>query len=88
MSRNAGMREPGLSEDESRMNRATASCVIAARLVLTVRFRTPIWPVLLHPLAEAILIALGLSSWWRCKTGRGVEWKGRRYRSGAEAPGR
>jgi hypothetical protein len=39
---------------------------------------------LLHPVGEAILVALGLSSWWRCKSGRGVEWKGRRYRAGGE----
>src|SRR5262245_19828183 len=35
--------------------------------------------VLLHPLAEAILLSIGLSSWLRCKSGRGVDWKGRRY---------
>lgn len=57
---------------------ASAS-VLLMRLLLAVRFRHPLWSVLLHPLAEAILIALGLSSWWRCKTGRGVAWKGRQY---------
>jgi len=57
---------------------ASAS-VLLMRLLLAARFRHPLWSVLLHPLAEAILIALGLSSWWRCKTGRGVTWKGRRY---------
>jgi len=59
-----------------------ALCVLAMRAVLAVRFRHPWWSVLLHPLGEAILLALGLSSWWRCKSGRGVEWKGRRYRAG------
>ncbi len=61
-----------------------ALCVMAMRAVLAVRFRHPWWSVLLHPVGEAILLALGLSSWWRCKSGRGVEWKGRRYRAGAE----
>lgn len=61
-----------------------ALCVLAMRAVLAVRFRHPWWSVLLHPVGEAILLALGLSSWWRCKSGRGVEWKGRRYRAGAE----
>jgi len=37
----------------------------------------------LHPLAEAFLILLALSSWWRCRAGKGVEWKGRRYHPGA-----
>jgi len=58
-----------------------ALCVLAMRAVLAVRFKHPWWSVLLHPLGEAILLALGLSSWWRCKSGRGVEWKGRRYRA-------
>jgi chlorobactene glucosyltransferase len=57
---------------------ASAS-VLMMRSLLAARFRHPLWSALLHPLAEAILIALGLSSWWRCKTGRGVTWKGRRY---------
>jgi chlorobactene glucosyltransferase len=61
-----------------------AFTVLAMRAVLAVRFGHPWWSVLLHPLGEAILLALGLSSWWRCKSGRGVEWKGRRYRAGAE----
>jgi chlorobactene glucosyltransferase len=61
-----------------------ALCVLAMRAVLAVRFGHPWWSVLMHPLGEAILVALGLSSWWRCKSGRGVLWKGRRYRAGAE----
>jgi glycosyltransferase involved in cell wall biosynthesis len=57
-----------------------ALCVLAMRVALALRFKHPLWSVLLHPLSELILIAVGLSSWWKCKTGRGVEWKGRRYR--------
>lgn len=56
-----------------------ALIVLLIRLVLSLRFRQPIWAVLLHPIAEAILIALGFSSWRRCKTGQGVLWKGREY---------
>ncbi|HEY0097505.1 MAG TPA: glycosyltransferase [Pyrinomonadaceae bacterium] len=59
-------------------------CVLAMRAALALRFKHPWWSVLLHPCGEAILLALGLSSWWRCKSGRGVVWKGRRYRAGAE----
>lgn len=60
-----------------------AVCVFLMRAALAVRFGHPWWSVALHPLGEAVLVALGLSSWLRCRTGRGVEWKGRRYRAGA-----
>ena len=53
--------------------------LVAVRLLLAVRFRHPVWTVLMHPVAEVILIGIALASWWRCRTGRGVEWKGRRY---------
>lgn len=62
---------------------ATALCVLTIRAALALRFRHPWWSVLLHPLGESILLALGLSSYWRCKRGRGVEWKGRRYHTEA-----
>jgi glycosyltransferase involved in cell wall biosynthesis len=52
---------------------------LAIRALLVMRFGHPWLSVLLHPAAEAILLAIGLSSWLRCKSGRGVEWKGRRY---------
>lgn len=51
----------------------------AIRILFAVHFRTPIWPVLLHPLAEVVLLGIAFGSWWRCRSGRGVEWKGRRY---------
>ncbi len=56
-----------------------ALAVLGIRGLLALRFRQPLWSVLLHPIAEGMLLALGLHSWWRCRTGRGVEWKGRRY---------
>jgi glycosyltransferase involved in cell wall biosynthesis len=58
---------------------AAALAVLLMRLLLAVRFGHPLWAILLHPVAEAILIFVGLSSWWRCKSGRGVVWKGRAY---------
>ncbi|HZH29593.1 MAG TPA: glycosyltransferase [Pyrinomonadaceae bacterium] len=60
---------------------ALALCALLMRATLALRFGHPWWSVALHPLGEAILVALGLSSWRRCKSGRGVEWKGRRYRT-------
>jgi len=65
-----------------------AVCVLAARVALALRFGHPWWSAALHPLGEALLVALGLASWLRCKSGRGVEWKGRRYRAGSEARAR
>jgi hypothetical protein len=53
--------------------------VILQRLLLTLYFRQALWPVLLHPLAEAGVLAVSLSSWWRMVSGRGVTWKGRTY---------
>jgi glycosyltransferase involved in cell wall biosynthesis len=58
---------------------ATAACVLLARVALAHRFGHPFWSALLHPLGESVLLALGVSSWLRCRSGRGVEWKGRRY---------
>jgi chlorobactene glucosyltransferase len=58
---------------------AAVACVLGIRAALSLRFRHPWSSVLLHPFAEAILIARGLSSWWRCAIGHGVEWKGRTY---------
>lgn len=60
---------------------AAALCVLVMRAALAIRFRHPWWSVALHPLGQLTLLALGLSSWRRCTSGRGVEWKGRRYRA-------
>lgn len=60
-----------------------AAFVLLARATLAIRFSQPLWSVLLHPFAETLLIALGASSWWRCRSGRGVAWKGRIYRAKA-----
>lgn len=57
-----------------------AANVLAARLLLAVRFQHPLWSIALHPVAEAMLLALGLASWWRFHHG-GVEWKDRRYQA-------
>lgn len=56
-----------------------AAVVWLIRILLALRFRHPLWSALLHPLTEIMLIALALSSWWKCKTGHGVAWKGRTY---------
>ena len=58
---------------------ASALCVLLMRAVQARRFRYPFWSLLVHPLAEVMLIAIGLSSWWNCQVGGGVSWKGRVY---------
>jgi chlorobactene glucosyltransferase len=58
---------------------AAASLIWLMRVSLALRFKQPVWSALLHPLTETLLIVLGLTSWWRCKSGRGVVWKGREY---------
>ena len=55
--------------------------VIATRALLAFRFRQSWWRVFTHPVGELILLALGVSSWWACRSGRGVAWKGRQYRA-------
>jgi glycosyltransferase involved in cell wall biosynthesis len=59
-----------------------AFAVLLMRAALALRFRHPLWSVLLHPLAETVLLGIGLSSWWACRVRGGVVWKGRRYRGG------
>jgi glycosyltransferase involved in cell wall biosynthesis len=58
---------------------AAALCVLLMRAVQARQFLYPYWSMLFHPLAELVLIALGLSSWYHCRSGRGVLWKGRVY---------
>jgi glycosyltransferase involved in cell wall biosynthesis len=58
---------------------AAAALVGFDRVVMAVRFNHPIWSVLFHPLAEGMMLALGMHSWWSCVTRRGVDWKGRTY---------
>lgn len=57
-----------------------AACVLAMRAVQALRFDYPAWSVLLHPAAEVAMIAQALTSWYKCRAHRGIEWKGRTYR--------
>jgi chlorobactene glucosyltransferase len=50
------------------------------RGVLALRFRTSWLSCLLHPIGEALALAIGLNSWRRLAT-KGVSWKGRIYQS-------
>src|SRR5262249_14811546 len=63
----------------SRVAVLAVAAVLLTRLALALYFRHSLVSVLLQPMSEAILIAIGLSSWWRCRSGKGVVWKGRQY---------
>lgn len=55
------------------------------RAILAWRFHHSFLSVLLHPFGEAVLILIGLISWWKCRSGRGVIWKGRQYHPAVSA---
>jgi chlorobactene glucosyltransferase len=57
----------------------SVATILLTRVCLAVYFHHPVWSAFLHPLSEVILISIGLSSWRRCKSGKGVEWRGRLY---------
>ena len=58
---------------------AVVAIIFSSRLALTFRFRHPSWTAIIHPIGEIILILIGISSWFRVKSGRGVDWRGRSY---------
>lgn len=62
---------------------AAVAGALVIRLLLCARFRQPAVSVFLHPVAELVLVGIALASWWRCRSGRGVEWKDRRYLAAA-----
>lgn len=63
---------------------ATCLTVLAIRVALALKFRHPLWAVFLQPFSEFILLTIAIASWWSCKSGSGVEWKGRRYHAQLE----
>ncbi len=64
---------------ESQLALVGVTFILLSRLFLIVRFHHSPLSLFLHPLGELVLICLGLSSWWKYKTGKGVAWKGREY---------
>ncbi|MBN1270053.1 MAG: glycosyltransferase [Kiritimatiellae bacterium] len=61
-----------------------AAAVLLGRAAQVRRFGYPLWSVFLHPLAECALVAVGLTSWYKCHFGTGIDWKGRIYRGRAK----
>lgn len=58
--------------------------IYALRLLLAARFQTSWLGAWLHPLGQAMSLAIGLNS-WRLSTQKGVTWKGRTYRMNGNA---
>jgi chlorobactene glucosyltransferase len=59
---------------------AQIGIIYMIRVILTLRFQTSWLGALLHPVGEALSLAIGLNSWRRLAT-KGVTWKGRTYQS-------
>jgi hypothetical protein len=61
---------------------ASVYALIAAatiRLMISVRFRMPIWHVLLQPITALWTVVIGLNSIRWALSSRGSQWKGRSY---------
>ena len=63
---------------------AQIGVIYLIRILLTLRFRTSWLSCALHPVAQALGLAIGLNSWRRSARG-GVSWKGRVYQVSGEA---
>ncbi len=53
--------------------------VCLSRIIIAHVFRQPLTVVLLHPLSQALLLAIAVNSFVSIKFGRGAQWKGRHY---------
>jgi len=58
---------------------AQIAVILIVRLLLALKFKTPLWVILLHPISECLGLWIGLTSWWVARTGR-ISWKGREYK--------
>ena len=56
---------------------------VAARAMLALEFRQPVWTALLHPIAVLLAVFIGLRSYVLTRFRGGVRWRGRRYGPGA-----
>jgi chlorobactene glucosyltransferase len=58
---------------------AQIAVAIVSRMLISLKFRQPIWPGLLHPFSQAALILIALNSFRQTTFGGGPVWKGRNY---------
>jgi chlorobactene glucosyltransferase len=53
---------------------------VSIRIIIAMKFRQPVWPGLLHPVSQVMLILIAFNSFRLTTFGKGPEWKGRSYR--------
>ena len=53
--------------------------ILIMRAILTIRFKSRILDIFLHPLSMVYIILICINSVLQTKLGKGVYWKGRRY---------
>jgi chlorobactene glucosyltransferase len=58
---------------------AEVGIILAIRLGQALRFDMDLWPVLLHPVAMLIFLAIAVNSFLWTLKGEGIRWKGRAY---------
>ncbi len=58
---------------------AQVMLAIGSRLVVSHRFRQPLWPAILHAPSQVVLLVIALNSFRQTVFGNGPVWKGRSY---------
>ena len=52
--------------------------ILLVRVILALRFGSPLRVILVHPLSILLACSIAMLSWWRARTGK-IRWKGRGY---------
>ena len=52
---------------------------LCSRIIVSLKFRQPLWPGLLHALSQVVLLLIAFNSFRQTVFGRGPVWKGRNY---------
>ena len=61
-------------------------CAALIRVMISVRFRMPLWHAVVQPITALWTVFIGLNSIWWAYSSRGSQWKGRSYaRSGGDS---
>ncbi len=58
--------------------------ILLIRLLLSIKFKHPIWSIFLHPIPETFFTLLSFSAWIKFSFGNGITWKNRTYKKSNE----
>lgn len=58
--------------------------ILLIRLLLSIKFKHPIWSIFLHPIPEIFFTLLSFSAWIKFSFGNGITWKNRTYKKSNE----